>query len=382
MTRWRRIAVTAAVALTAASCSQPPDAPRIAPERMLHAEAASYDMAVGEKSRFIVGLFTGDELFVGYGTVDMSFSFLGEKGASGEPEPGPQATGEFVLVPGTEPDRIPDVPVAVPASKGRGVYAADVTFDRPGFWEVTVTADIEERGTLTATAAFVVFDAHRVPAPGDRAPKTSNLTAASRDGAPREAVDSRWSEGNELPDPLLHRTTIASSIKEGRPVLAVFSTPVFCVSRFCGPVTDMVAELARDYSDRADFVHIEIWRDFQDGVINEAAAKWLFRDDDLREPWVFLIGGDGRIKARWDNVATRAEIEPYLKRLPRKREPLRLRAAVTSAPTLLPLMVLFWASTPPVGSARRSSTGPCRTRVHRHPERVGGRRGRITAHPV
>jgi peroxiredoxin len=31
---------------------------------------------------------------------------------------------------------------------------------------------------------------------------------------------------------------------------------------------------------------------------------------------VFLIGPDGRIVARWDNVATRDEIEPLLKRLP------------------------------------------------------------------
>jgi hypothetical protein len=34
------------------------------------------------------------------------------------------------------------------------------------------------------------------------------------------------------------------------------------------------------------------------------------------EPWVFLIGADGRIAARWDNVATREEIEPLLRDLP------------------------------------------------------------------
>lgn len=315
------MALIVALGLAGAGCSQEQKAvPRIPPERMLRAEAAGYDLAAGEKSRFIVGLFTGDELFVGYGTVAMSFSFLGAKDASGEPEPGPQTTGEFLLVPGTEPERVPDSPVAVPASKGRGVYAADMTFDRPGFWEVEVTADVEDRGTLTATAAFQVLEAHRVPAPGGRAPNSHNLTADSRDDAPKEAVDSRWSEGSEPPDPLLHRTTIASSIERGRPALVVFSTPVYCVSRFCGPVTDMVAELARDYSDRANFIHVEIWRDFQNGEINEAAAEWLFRDDDLREPWVFLIGANGRIRARWDNVATRAEIEPYLKRLPRKAE--------------------------------------------------------------
>jgi hypothetical protein len=134
--------------------------------------------------------------------------------------------------------------------------------------------------------------------------------------APRSAVDSRARGGKKIPDSELHEATIAEAMRRGRPALVVFSTPVYCVSRFCGPITDMVEELARDYSGRAEFIHVEIWRDFEKGVINEAAAEWLLRDNDLREPWVFLIGHDGRIVARWDNVATRDEIEPLLKRLP------------------------------------------------------------------
>jgi peroxiredoxin len=77
-----------------------------------------------------------------------------------------------------------------------------------------------------------------------------------------------------------------------------------------------VSELQGEYGDVAEFVHVEVWHDFQAGEVNEAAADWLLTPDgDLTEPWVFLIGEDGRILARWDNVATRQEIEPWLKRL-------------------------------------------------------------------
>ena len=48
----------------------------------------------------------------------------------------------------------------------------------------------------------------------------------------------------------------------------------------------------------------------------KAAADWLYRNGDLNEPWVFLIGGDGKIVARFDNVSTRAELEPILRQLP------------------------------------------------------------------
>ncbi len=314
----RGSALLAVVALLTVSCSGDVDSPtaKTDPSEVLHGEVASYDLAAGNASRFTVGLFTGDELFVSFGTVELEFFYLGEKGAAGEPEPGPSAVGSFLLVPGTDPETIPEHPVAAPASRGRGVYAAEASFDRAGFWEVEVTADNAGRGVRSATAAFQVLPEHRVPAPGERAIPSDNLTARSRD-APTAAIDSRARGGEKIPDPELHEETIAEAMRRGRPALVVFSTPVYCVSRFCGPITDMVEELAHEYSDRAEFIHVEIWRNFEKSVINEAAADWLLRDNDLREPWVFLIGSDGRIVARWDNVATRGEIEPLLKRQPR-----------------------------------------------------------------
>ncbi len=313
-------ALLALVLSAVAACSQTPSVESPSeqePENVLHAEVASYDIAAGEPTRLIVGLFTGDELFVSYGTVDMAFSFLGDADAARPAEPGPTARGRFLLVPGTEIGRtVPEHPVAVPASKGRGVYAAEVALDRPGFWEVAVTVDVDGRGPMTATSAFEVLDEHRIPAPGDAALKTENLTRDSAN-APHEAVDSRWRSGERLPDPGLHSTTIAQTVRAGRPAIVVFSTPVYCVSRFCGPVTDMVQDLAHEYGDRAAFIHVEIWRNYEKKVINRAAADWLLRDNDLREPWVFFIGADGRIKERWDNVATREELEPLLQELPR-----------------------------------------------------------------
>ncbi|MBW3595282.1 MAG: thioredoxin family protein, partial [Actinobacteria bacterium] len=75
--------------------------------------------------------------------------------------------------------------------------------------------------------------------------------------------------------------------------------------------------LQKDYSDRANFIHVEIWFDFQDKAINKGAAEWLLVDQDLTEPWVYLIDANGMIAARWDNVATRAELEAELDKLPK-----------------------------------------------------------------
>jgi hypothetical protein len=292
-------AVFLTAALATASCgSQPSEVPR-----PLQVFPASFDLAAGGPTRFLVGVGTGRNLFVSGGTVRLRFFFLGEERAEGRPELRGEATASFL-------------PTAVGGDSSRGVYRVEeVMFDRPGLWEVEVVARVGAGDVRTGRGAFEVLPEPLVPAPGEEAPRTENLTVHSK-GAPEVAVDSRAATEGEIPDPELHDTTIADAIRRGRPVVAVFATPVYCVSRFCGPVTDMVAELAADYSDRAEFVHVEIWRDFQGQVINRAAADWLLHENTLEEPFVFLIGADGRIVARWDNVATRQEIEPYLQDLP------------------------------------------------------------------
>ena len=280
----------------------------------LAVQVASYDLAVGGPTRFILGLLTVDQRLVGLGTVDLRFSYVGTRESS-DPQPfGPPVKAEYLPIHGSVvPSPPPSEPQIVRSSDTRGVYAAQTTFDRAGFWEVEATAMIEGKARK-GKGAFAVNEDHAIPAPGDQALPTETLTLTTPD-VPRPAIDSRAGSG-EIPDPDLHRRTIAASLGAHRPIVAVFATPVYCTSRFCGPITDMVDELAHQYADRADFVHVEIWRDFQNRTVNKSAADWVLRNDELNEPWIFVIGADGRITHRFDNVATRGEIEPLLQALP------------------------------------------------------------------
>jgi len=281
----------------------------------LAVQVASYDLATGPPARFIIGLLTVDERLLGYGTVDLRFSFVGTKEGGANPSPfGPVVKASYLPIHGTvvPSPPPPDVQV-VRSSDSRGLYAAQASFDKAGFWEVEATATVDGKA-VSGKGAFAVNPTHAVPAPGDMALATETLTLTTPD-TPRPAIDSRAGSG-DIPDPDLHRTTIAASLAAKRPIVAVFATPVYCTSRFCGPVTDLVDELSHQYADRADFVHVEIWRDFQGKTVNKSAAEWVLRGAELNEPWVFVTGADGRIVARFDNVVTRGELEPLLKALP------------------------------------------------------------------
>jgi hypothetical protein len=276
---------------------------------------ASTDLYAGAPQRVAVGLTTIDGQLVSYGTADLAFAFIGTSQTPAEPEPGPEATAAFVITYGMTGGG-GDAPAVTLPSEARGVYEAqDVTFDRAGYWTVTATADVEGLGTLSGRSTLAVNEEAAQPAPGQPALATENLTMRSKD-APRAAIDSRFTTEGEIPDPELHGWTIARALKEGRPALVVFGTPVYCVSQFCGPVTDMVQDLSHRYEDRAVFIHIEIWRDFENQVVNEAAADWLYRNNDLTEPWLYLIGADGTILDRWGALWSEEEVAAELEQLP------------------------------------------------------------------
>lgn len=281
------------------------------------AQVASFDLAVGEDQRLLLGLFTAERQVVGGGEVEVRVGYLGEERpeADAQVEMSDVVTASFLPVPGAEPE-VGDTPTLIEGS-GVGVYEAAVDLDRAGFWGAQVAVELAGE-TVTATAAFPVVEEHRVPTVGDPAPRTENATIDDPKGLDPIAIDSRaQGEDAEIPAPELHDTTIASALDAGRPVVVVISTPVYCASQFCGPITDHVAGLAGEYGDRAEFVHLEVWEDFNAEELNDAAAEWVF-DEEFggNEPWVFLVGADGTIQARWDNVLDGAELESMLEGLP------------------------------------------------------------------
>lgn len=322
----RLTALVAVLALALAACTgggggggddptgrASPDAAATGGDGELVAMLASFDLAVGQDQRLLVGLQGPDRRLVGGGQVDVRVAHLGEDEATDQQvtlsEP---STAEFLPVPGKEPE-VDDTPAFIEGS-GAGVYETTVDLDQPGFWglHVTATVDGQER---VATARFEVGEQHRVPAVGDEAPATDNPTVDSGDVEPI-ALDSRAQDGGDVPDPHLHDTTIADAREDGRPTVVIVSTPVYCVSQFCGPITEAVADLADQYGDRAEFVHLEVWQEYQEQVLNPAAEEWIFDPETGgNEPWVFLVDADGIIAARWDNVLDAGELTTMLEQL-------------------------------------------------------------------
>src|SRR5215204_5478684 len=163
----RPLAALLSLGLLAAACSSDDEPPQptgaSGNASGMVAVAASVDLYTGDPQRVDLGLFMPDNSFVSFGTVDVSFSLVGDA-AQASVQPGPRAAAVFVPPYGM-PNECSSRPVVTQPDEGRGVYeASDVVFDTPGVWVADVTADVRGLGPQTAQASFAVQEHPSLPA--------------------------------------------------------------------------------------------------------------------------------------------------------------------------------------------------------------------------
>jgi hypothetical protein len=190
------------------------------------------------------------------------------------------------------------------ASDVHGIYVAQLTLERAGPWGVEIVAR-HGAGTVEAARLTVnVLERALGPMPGAPAPRSHNLIAS-------DVGDLRLIDSSDPPDPRLHQIRIADAIRQRRPQIIVFATPKYCTSRVCGPVLDVVRTLMPAYATHVAFVHQEIWQDGRMETLAPTVTEWNLRT----EPWTFLVDADGVVRARFEGLATRGEIEVALRQM-------------------------------------------------------------------
>src|SRR6266576_1559073 len=276
-----------ACAITLAACSSGGTSPA-ASAGNYSAEVGSTDLYAKAPQRFQIGVFRSSDQGVQLltsGAIDLQLAPF--QGGPGTPL---QGKAHYVGAPGTGADT--GTPQLTDPSTARGVYEFDGTFDAAGVWQADVGFDVE----------------------GSPQPlSTQNLTMSSH--VDPAAIDSRAQGGAPVPDPELHRATIAGAIAAHRAALVLFATPVYCQSQFCGPSTDALERIAKTGPKDADYIHVEIYANYDKHQINHAAAQWLLRNGDLTEPWLYLIAPNGMIADRWGPLFDPSQVMTELRRV-------------------------------------------------------------------
>lgn len=253
------------------------------------------EFIAGQPGRFLVGLLDADNEFVREAQVDLKFFTVAADGKTGTLRGEGQAAYVELVVPASAS------PQGMVHGDTIGFYSANTPFDAAGQWAVEISVtEPGAAGPSKVDVPFQVFDAHRIPAPGTVPPASRNDTVATNTNT--RSLCSR--------DPAcsLHDKVIADVLGKGRPLVVQFSTPAFCETQFCGPVLDLLLEQAPVYQDRVDFVHIEVWQDFQLKQYRPATQEWHLPT----EPITFFMAADGTIASFLEAVFTDEELTAAL----------------------------------------------------------------------
>lgn len=192
-------------------------------------------------------------------------------------------------------------------SEPKSYYVVDdVRFDRPGPWRAIAIANVDGEPEATRLPSPVVGQFPLVAAVGQRAPAISTPTAGSV-GGDLSLIDTRQ------PPSTMHEVDFRDVLGK-KPVVLVFATPAFCQSRVCGPVVDAAEQVKDEVGDGVEFIHMEIYEDNDPGKGFRPQVKAFGLPT---EPWVFLVGSDGRIKERLEGAFGVEELSAAVERLKR-----------------------------------------------------------------
>ena len=183
------------------------------------------------------------------------------------------------------------------------VYQTQVPFDRKGAWAILVVTQKGDTYVAAPTQVQVTTkQADDIPDVGEQAPKTKTDTLASV-GGNEDMLDTR------TPPSDMHEHSF-DQVVGTRPVALLFSTPQLCQSRVCGPVTDIALQMKAKYGDQAEFIHQEVYVDNSpDAGLREPLKAFRLRS----EPWLFVVGKNGKVTARLEGSFGLKAFEAALK---------------------------------------------------------------------
>lgn len=170
-----------------------------------------------------------------------------------------------------------------------------------GYWGLAAEITLDDGTRIEAPFVVEVREESAAPAIGDRAPASQNRTLET------EPDLHKLSSGSD-PNPALYQMTVAEALASGRPTVVGFITPGLCQTKWCAPVLDSVEAVRAGVGEQANFIHIEVYEDFQELTVVDEMAEWGL----TTEPWVFVLDQDGRVAAKFNGPLSPRELNAAL----------------------------------------------------------------------
>lgn len=189
------------------------------------------------------------------------------------------------------------------------IFIGHVRVPGPGtYWLLAELSD----GKVSGLGNVIVRKKTEAPAVGAAAPASKTPTLAT-------VKDVAKLTTRTPPDTELLKVSVADALKAKAPFVVVFATPKYCSSRTCGPVVDVVDAVRKRWAGSpVRFIHVEI---YTDNNPSKGPNPWVREWNLPSEPWTFLVGSDGKVKARFEGAMAESELAAAVAKTLGVREP-------------------------------------------------------------
>ena len=196
-----------------------------------------------------------------------------------------------------------------------GVYVLHATFPTAGAWTADFTTSAPGSPEATIPFGFDVLDRSPVVSVGDAAPSVKTPTLADAGGEVSKI------SSDATPVKRFYETSEADALAAKKPFVLIFATPKFCKSSVCGPTLEKLKPVAAAHPEMT-FINVEpyLLKDDQGqlqpvldagGNLQAVPATLAFKLSS--EPFVFVVGGDGKISSSFELVFSPEEIDAAIK---------------------------------------------------------------------
>jgi cytochrome oxidase Cu insertion factor (SCO1/SenC/PrrC family) len=213
----------------------------------------------------------------------------------------------------------PDVPVVtiLPPGASRASYVARARIPAAGSWRLDLLTADGRKGSVALDA----LDPGTTAEVGRPAPAIDTPTLADVGGTALAITT------QEAPDLRFYQSSTADARAAGRPYVLIVDSARFRVSPACGRALTMAGYLLDRWSDQVTFVHLEpfpytvvtnapvLSGDIADPPLNEQARAFGLGDavwPSTDMPWIFVVDGDGILRAKYRGVVGTADVDLIL----------------------------------------------------------------------
>jgi protein SCO1/2 len=204
----------------------------------------------------------------------------------------------------------------LPEGETQAYFIAPLTVPGPGAWRLAVSS-----GTARGEIGIQALDPGSTLPIGGPGPAIDTPTLADVDGVVRAVTT------QPNPDLRMSQTSTADALAMGKPYVIVIDSARFKVSPVCGTALSMVRYLVDRWGDDVVFIHLEPFEytivteepvlsgSITDPPLNAYARAYGLGDatwPGVKMPWVFVVDGQGVVRAKYTNIIGSADIDVIL----------------------------------------------------------------------